>query len=96
MNYVQNVKLPSDRSELGKYNLLINNPNIPKYMKAPPTQRDIETVRPKVQSNHAVVAHNFLVYMKSVEKQFSQRPSTLKENQAKNLNWNLRLKKSLE
>jgi hypothetical protein len=95
MKYVQNVKLPSNRSELGKYNLLKNNPNIPKFMQPPQTERR-ESPRPKVLTNKAVVARNFLVYMKSVEKQFSLRPSTLKENNAKTLNWNLRLKKSLE
>ena len=96
MKYVQNVKLPNSRSELGRQNYLSNNPNIPKFMKPPETQRESSEMRPKVLTNQAIMSQNLLFYLKSVEKQFSLRPSTLRENKAKNLNWNLRLKKSLE
>lgn len=65
-------------------------------MKPPETMRESSEMRPKVLSNQAIMTQNLLFYLKSVEKQFSMRPSTLRENKAKNLNWNLRLKKSLE
>jgi hypothetical protein len=65
-------------------------------MKQPETHRESSEVRPKVPTNKETMTQNLLFYLKSVEKQFSLRPSTLRENKAKNLNWNLRLKKSLE
>lgn len=39
MQYIQNVKIPKNRSELGRYNLLNVNPNIPLFMKPAFTER---------------------------------------------------------